>query len=282
LPAVQAAREAARRAQCANNLKQGGLAFHNYHQLHRCYPRRTAWARCLLRYLEQTSLAEAFNENKGFAHLDNQAVVQTHVSVYQCPSVPGNPRLVKLGDAAGTRLFDSPGSTDTTPRYGSGADYFALHFQITRLDGTIGGNTVLYAGGADGVVGEQCVTDGLSQTILLTELAGRPDHWILGVRQTSDDSASPRYKYNTAKPGWATWGAILSMGLSGYTADALTTGGSACIVNCNNNQGFYAFHPGGAHSLFCDGSAHFFSQSLPVSVALDLATRDGNEAVEVP
>lgn len=282
LPAVQAAREAARRAQCTNNLKQIGLAFHMYHQLHQHYPRRTCWSRSLLPALELNTLFERYNEAKGFVHLDNQPVVQTHVSVYQCPSVPGNPRLVKLGNSAGTILFDYPSSPDPTPIYGSGADYHVLHFTITKLDGTTGGNTVLFAGTADGVVADRCVTDGLSQTILCNELAARPDHWILGVRQTGEDASSPRYKYNTSKVGWACWASILSLGLRGYTADGLTTGGSACIINCNNNQGFYAFHPGGANALFCDGSVHFLGQSTPVSLVLDLATRDGNEAVTVP
>lgn len=105
LPAVQQAREAARRTQCRNNLKQIGLAMQNYHDSHNSFPpgnvwRRfgntalnhglghwgTNWALCILPFLDQSNLHSRYNFNLFNDDGVNQPVVQTSVSVYNCPS----------------------------------------------------------------------------------------------------------------------------------------------------------------------------------------------------
>ena len=103
LPAVQQAREAARRTQCRNNLKQIGLAMQNYHDSHNSFPPGnvhrsvdnsssgyghwgTNWALCILPYLDQANLHSQYNFNLFNDDAVNQAVVQTSVSVYNCPS----------------------------------------------------------------------------------------------------------------------------------------------------------------------------------------------------
>jgi len=117
LPAVQAAREAARRIQCTNNLKQFGLSLHNYHSANNCFPssdiflvnnkpcsgvgfgnqcQNTPWFILMLPYIEQQTLANAFNYSVGaegtlqlgfpFAYVVNSTVITTKIASFQCPS----------------------------------------------------------------------------------------------------------------------------------------------------------------------------------------------------
>ncbi len=109
LPAVQAAREAARRSQCANNLRQIGLALHNYHGSFECFPAGTFqrdlsnnqvshiinWAISILPYLEQTVLFEEYDSKLYNAHDANLPVLKTSLAVMLCPSDVGSEELVR-------------------------------------------------------------------------------------------------------------------------------------------------------------------------------------------
>ncbi|RUL87655.1 DUF1559 domain-containing protein [Tautonia sociabilis] len=113
LPAVQAAREAARRAQCSNNLKQLGIAMHNYHDVIGSFPTllwalpgnnnlpnntfRASFFQMLLPYLEQTNIYNAINFDVPFARgpdngMINLTALTTQIAVYQCPTDPGPPQ----------------------------------------------------------------------------------------------------------------------------------------------------------------------------------------------
>jgi len=92
VPAVQKVREAASRAQCANNLKQIGLAFHNYHDTFRCFPPArldtdggATWVILILPYIEQDNLFKHWNLTESY-YLQTKAVQQTQVATYYCPS----------------------------------------------------------------------------------------------------------------------------------------------------------------------------------------------------
>jgi|JI9StandDraft_2_1071091.scaffolds.fasta_scaffold01239_8 prepilin-type N-terminal cleavage/methylation domain-containing protein/prepilin-type processing-associated H-X9-DG protein len=151
LPAVQSARESARRAQCVNNMKQIGLAFHNYEGTHKRLPAgyvsyRTsngtapAWARLdadtwdaapgwgwgmlLLPYLEQTSLANQLQPTRPIWEPAYQQLIQTQISAFLCPSVSGNRDPFVVRDQAGAPLT-TYGSTITLGR----SNYVANHGQ---------------------------------------------------------------------------------------------------------------------------------------------------------
>ncbi|MCA9122030.1 MAG: DUF1559 domain-containing protein [Planctomycetaceae bacterium] len=98
LPAVQAAREAARRAQCSNNLKQVALAMHNYHDTYKSFPpaytvdadgnKLHSWRTLLLPFLEQAALYDQIDLDKPWDAPENQHIVDTVISTYTCPSSP--------------------------------------------------------------------------------------------------------------------------------------------------------------------------------------------------
>jgi type II secretory pathway pseudopilin PulG len=96
LPAVQAAREAARRSQCLNNLRQMGIGLHNYHDALKTFPpggidplgKRHAWSAMLLPYVEQGSLAEGIDFGKPYNDPVNATAAATVLDIYLCPSVP--------------------------------------------------------------------------------------------------------------------------------------------------------------------------------------------------
>ena len=103
LPAVQQAREAARRSQCKNNLKQMGLALHNYHDTHNSLPPawvdwdgtyvppvRAAHANvAILPFLEGGNVEELYDYNERWDHANNQDLATVMPKIYQCPSTPG-------------------------------------------------------------------------------------------------------------------------------------------------------------------------------------------------
>jgi len=148
LPAVQSAREAARRAQCTNNLKQIGLALHNYHSALGCFPPayiadesgqpRTSWRTMILPYLEQAALYDAYDSNKPWDDPANQRVVDTAIPVYRCPSDP------------------SPSKTDTCYVMVVGPGMFSDGPDPTRMSD---------------------ITDGTSNTIMVVEIENSGIKW---------------------------------------------------------------------------------------------------------
>ncbi len=106
LPAVQAAREAARRMSCTNNLKQIGLAIHNYKSACRVLPPRRAfqidgghdhgWGSYLLPYIEQSGANNIYDDTHDFYADENQQAIKNRIDLFVCPSTPGGTRTVEL------------------------------------------------------------------------------------------------------------------------------------------------------------------------------------------
>jgi prepilin-type N-terminal cleavage/methylation domain-containing protein/prepilin-type processing-associated H-X9-DG protein len=275
LPAVQAAREAARRTSCINNLKQLGLAFQMHHDAKGGLPAsRTfdefepgvfgghGWTIDLLPYIEASALHKKFNFELPYFHEDNQAVVLQGADLFQCPSTATYGRLVRLA------ADDSPNWIEP-PRYGAAGDYYVHHTAVKRPDGSTG---LPALAAFDELTPFKSISDGLSNTIVVNEMAGRPDWYVLG---------SPVPGVYALQKGWAAWAGYQSMPFRAYKADGRLPGWE-CVVNCNNDAGIYSFHPAGANTLMLDGSVHFLAEDADVAVVLSLVTRDGGEAVQIP
>jgi len=271
LPAVQSAREAARRTSCINNLKQLGLALHMFHDARGGLPAsRTleevapdvwvghGWTIDLLPHIEGSSLHEHFDFRLEYYHEDNQPVVLAGEDLFQCPSTENFGRQVRLA------AYNNPEWIEP-PIYGAAGDYYVHHTYVVKSDRSRG-LPALEA--FDKLTPFRKIVDGLSNTLIINEMAGRPDRYVLGRRD------GDRY---ALQKGWSAWAGYQSMPLYSYNA-ASTNYGWDCVVNCNNDSGIYSFHPHGSNTLMLDGSVRPLTEDAEVDLVLSLATRDGQEA----
>ncbi|MBX9584375.1 MAG: DUF1559 domain-containing protein [Gemmataceae bacterium] len=289
LPAVQKVREAAARMSCTNNLKQIGLALHNYHDPNRGLPSnvrpsevstvRVRWLTYALPYLEQEPLYRSIDQTKNWSHPDNVPFTSTKLKVVECPSAPNGP------------IVDGAPEGGWAPIVANG-DYVAVYGIDPR---TIAAGLVTYTGGAPleaGAVSKvtklnfNSFTDGLSNTIQVTESAGRPNIHRNGRLAVT---ATPTSRVNGG--GWCRPASEIR--LVGSTSDGTIFPGP-CAINCTNGEDIgsayphpgygvdgsgqvYSFHTGGANALFVDGSVRFVRQNINIQTFAALVTRSGNE-----
>jgi prepilin-type processing-associated H-X9-DG protein len=124
------------------------------------------------------------------------------------------------------------------------------------------------------------LTDGTSNTILMSEDAGRHQDY---ARRAPDTQSQP---WMDGPNGWmlnAAWAdynnAIRVLGWSG---DGLTPGGGCCAINCNNAWQFYSFHSGGVNAVLGDGSVRFLAETMAPGVLASLVSRAGGEVINEP
>ncbi len=287
LPAVQKVREAASRMACANNLKNLGLAAHNYHDAHQRFPpgavgplgpsfpqylqlKNHGLGTYLLPYLEQQALASQYRWDVSWFDPPNQPAVNTQLKIWQCPSARAN----RIQDGSLPTVAPPPADPFTgTAACGDYAGMGRVDAELARrglIDPPGGPRDQL--GHFEGVFPINDtrrltdVCDGTSNTILIAECAGRPALWQ-GRKQVPNV--------------WLTGGPWASRNLlwgKGATPDGTDFYGP-CAVNCTNDREVYSFHPTGASAVFADGSVHFLQANLNIRVFARLATRAGGEVV---
>ncbi|EAQ78421.1 DUF1559 family PulG-like putative transporter [Blastopirellula marina] len=293
LPAVQQAREAARRMQCMNNLKQVGLGMHNFHAAYRCFPTSVSgngashyWCAQLLPYMEQNPLADIYDYSVKFKDIANREAVQYPVPFMLCPSTPGGPIAhpkFKTATASSPETWGAIGSDYA----GSSGPYSAMWNSPAQVSYSKPGNIEgLFSGSVKpGARGRQIrdVTDGTSNSIGFVESAARPQKWqgrkmLAGSGELT--SASSNY---VAVCSWAE-GNLFAV--RGYLYDDSITDEDSRwsypgpqMVNGSNYYSIYAFHPGGANVALIDGSARFLSETTNADVVCSLLTISGQEVV---
>lgn len=276
LPAVQAAREAARRTACINHLKQLGLALHNYHDTLKTFPPATInnpsahnWVPMLLPYFEQGTLQDRYRWDRNWDHADNQAAITTQIDAFQCPSAPGSGRRV---DTISSSI--SAAATDYAPVTGVDNVVFATGLVPTSLGrkGVMRANFSLRLGE---------ILDGTSNTLIISEDAGRPIHWVRGGQgPTSTSLACGNLNVSGGRvrgAGWADTSQSIPMHSFGY--DGLTCPGP-CAMNCTNNNEAFSFHPGGIVANFADGAVHYLAETIEMKVYISLISADGGEVID--
>ena len=257
LPAVQQAREAARKAQCQNNLKQIGLAIHNYHDQSQCFPMGSArdaagswgYAMFLLPFIDQ---ANAYN-SVDFNNADCCVLLrglQTAVppkpepqslayKMFICPSDPNGSRLLVDG---------SPSAYPCGNLYP--ADYLGVSGDTENGVNTFSGRGVFYTRSSTRFAN---LTDGASNTMLIGE-RGIPNDLV--------------------------WGWVICGGME-YDQYLGTSRGLSPGKNAPYTAGiverFWSWHPGGSHFLFGDGRIQLLSYSMDFNTYKQLSTRAGGE-----
>lgn len=282
LPAVQKVRESAARTQCANNLKQIGLASHNYLTVYNKFPpsyvnapsaaqaaalggsgNRSVFT-FLLSGLEQDLLLRQFNPNANWN--TQSAIYQATIKTLQCPSLPArvNDNNTSLGitNAVASDYNVMDGIITSSPSaFTLGLLNSTPPINTTTKQGLLQANTFATIGD---------VLDGLSNTFLIVEDAGRPRYYgtnhVLssGTRTTGACWADDAGEF--ALHGWLVSGAVGGEG-------------GPCAVNCSNDNEIYAFHPGGANVVMGDGSVHFLSQTININIVAALITRARGEPI---
>jgi prepilin-type N-terminal cleavage/methylation domain-containing protein/prepilin-type processing-associated H-X9-DG protein len=274
IPAVQKVRESAHRLSCANNLKQLGLASRNYETAMGGLPPRChtsvpyqGWGPILLPYIEQGNMAAGYHYDLNFYDPANRGIVAIPLEVFSCPSAPLG-RVVQIYDV----------NNNPTGSMGAEGDYFAPNsvdaYWWPDPQRTLAADEVeapAMAQNRSRPLTE--ITDGTSYTLLVSELAGRPDNWIMGVKQpTNAGIRFPNW--------WGPWASYNSEIYKTWSADGTTPEGP-CTINCNNSWGIYSFHREGANAVFCDGSVRFLRVGLNPDVFAGIVTRAGGEVIDM-
>ncbi|WP_437192938.1 DUF1559 family PulG-like putative transporter [Planctomicrobium sp. SH527] len=280
LPAVQQAREAARRSQCKNNLKQIALALHNYHDSHLVFPygywsregvagfrkNRDTWFQRVLPFVEQTALYNAYETaNPEYSHQATQR--NTVLNSFFCPSNPEPGTMSALGfrGSYGGNGGSNVGAGMLTTANG-------IFYQYSK-------------------VGINSITDGTSNTLLIGE----------GVVRTgsggSGDAYVPWSEAGTYRGGGPHHGGMISTaetpntpipdcgrGCGNYdpkvhpcnSTDAATPAGFTCTTRSTYLR---SYHVGGAHVAMADGSVRFASSNIHRATFQALGTRSGSEVI---
>ncbi|MEX2176038.1 MAG: DUF1559 domain-containing protein [Pirellulaceae bacterium] len=283
LPAVQAAREAARRTQCASHLKQMGIAMHHYHEQHRSFPpgsiffgsccsdeSYTSWTIALLPFLELGNLHDQYNPNETNESPSNEFVREQFVPVYACPSDPQARQLdlPESGPANDLRLNYMPGSYRGVGGRSDGSGWWDNYPQYKSLPPD-------WAGVLHVVDGRQLTTesftdikDGTSHTLLVGEYSTksrlrRRTFWAYSYASYNKSDVVPQ-----------------SRTLLGDFDRCSALGGPGGVQTCTRAWG--SQHPGVVQFLMCDASVHPVSQSVDMFLLAECATIAGNETGRVP
>ncbi|NLY02813.1 MAG: DUF1559 domain-containing protein [Rhodopirellula sp.] len=275
LPAVQAAREAARRMSCTNNLKQIGLALHNYHDTHCTLPTGWlgfdptsglpdfvgdtgwAWSTRILPFLEQQPLYEGIDMNVPVAATANARARVAVVSSFICPSDVGKD-LFELKDAIDEET-EGPNTITTLAKSNYPGVFGTQDMHAVCETGEPGyngcqGNGMFYL---NRNVGFRDITDGLSNTFMVGE------RWSKWIQSTWT---------GVVRGGWHAPARVVAV-----ASDEFPPNSEANVEQQTHN--FSSFHPAGANFLLCDGHVKMIGETIDVQTYMALCTRGAGEAV---
>jgi prepilin-type N-terminal cleavage/methylation domain-containing protein len=295
LPAVQAAREAARRAQCANNLKQIGLGMHMHLEAKQAFPsghfwpqddwggRESPWVPYLLPYMEQAGLYETIDWKTPFGYASNPTpynvqVARTSLPTFGCPS--NAPVEAIIANASGQKCY-ARGNYAANNGLGPMTELSTHDLPIARSRQVpVGGSTVTVTGiSLAGVfhinsrMTASSVSDGLSNTAFVSEVIAVPGEDMRGMLQYPEGCLYQHdYTPNTTVPDGIRTGYCVSVPQAPCTGTFMGAGDQSNHGIRSLTMTARSYHPGGVHLLLGDGSVRFVGDSVAISVWWALST----------
>lgn len=261
LPAVQQAREAARRSQCKNNLKQLGLAAHNYHDVHKQFPpngiqgvapatpaefNKASSLVQLLPYVDQQTVYNKFNFNLDLTHADNYDAKVVAIPTYFCPSFP---RLQRT-------IIKDPKDHN----YDGGRSDYGINLGTEHCH-TRDPNKWTGVSNTNSSIAMQHISDGTSNVFMFGEK--RTTQRQEGVGTTSVDPDGPYWR----------WGLYAGR----LTAQPMNQN---ILPEFNDNTAnFGSAHTGGSHFTMCDGAVRFVSENIDITTYRNIGHRNDKAVV---
>ena len=282
LPAVQAAREAARRMQCSNKLKQIGIGLYAYHSAIGTFPAGgitignccgtrsfSNWAIAILPYLEQQGVYDQYHQDKYNEHPDNKIVRETLMPPYMCPSELETAALEKPESGPGSGLLYRRGSYRCMTGKSDGSGWWDSNENECDKPGGLpkSWRGVLHTVGTNGLTRESVddITDGTSHTFAVGEMAT----FSYSSRRTFWAYTYTSYNASAAVPESRTL-------LVDYARCCALGGANPC------KRGWGSYHPSGIGFVMCDGSVQFVLSDIDMNLWCDLSTIAGNEQSRLP
>lgn len=305
LPAVQQAREAARRSQCKNNLKQMGLALHNFHDTYNRLPPGGAgdqnpfgtmgtstsgnwgssWMVYILPYVDQANIFNGwqFTGNSGVFNANNIALITgKYVPGYYCPSSPLPQNCTSVTNVGAANYVGISGAVN-----GLITNYTESRNVTVPTGGIISGGGVMFP---NSQIKLRDLTDGTTNVIAVSEhgdyifdnsgnkqdwRASQPWGWQIG---TNDNCVVPNY---TGQAGDTRSSNTITIRYPinqkrGWADNVSGTGVGSYV---GSNTPINSAHTGGVHALLSDGSVRFLSDNMNLSILAALATRDDGQVV---
>ena len=266
LPAVQQAREAARRSQCKNNLKQLGLAMHNYHDTHGVFvfgtqnyqsvptDNRLCFFQSVLSFVDQAPMYNQvnFNTSTYVSFLTTNTLIFTPVPVFMCPSDPNSGRMSTAPAPRGfhANILPVMGSTAYTSPTASNGIFYTI--SSTRI---------------------RDITDGTSNTALMAEILLAPDDATLYNRRGQVwESYDGNTLVSTLYPPNTSITDVVPSGCVATSRAPCTTTGSTLLST-------RSMHIGGAQIVMADGSVRFVSDNVNTTIWNNVGQRNDNNAL---
>ncbi|HZZ29642.1 MAG TPA: DUF1559 domain-containing protein [Pirellulales bacterium] len=278
LPAVQSAREAARRTECLNNLRQMGLALMNYESAKKSFPysrwgdkvaiylnpfktsNQQSWTSVILPFIEERGISAQYDQTQAWCSQANRPAISMTIKMFLCPSTPAENRVdttyakgAIAGDYGSMNGVKS-GFWNHFPQLGKATWAESRPPAVGVLNKYQDGN---------GVNISACkikdITDGTSKTMMVAEDAGRPELYQNGLDA------------NTVVGNGIGW-ADPDNGFS-------LSNSSGVVMNATNDSEVYSFHIGGAQFCFADGSGHFIQETIDPLIYMAIVTRAGGENI---
>lgn len=305
VPAVQKVREAANRMSCSNNIKQLGLAMHNYHDTNGFFPAAMydkvapgnpsgtchSWRAFTLDYIEQGNVGKNYDHNQHWFSPANAGAITSRIKTFRCPSAPEGTMVTSftaksvrpaLSFAAGL------GRTDYDTINGVKPYVYAALFSLPYSGKT---DNARYDGITRSIMMKNVptniasITDGSSNTLFITECAARPDVHVNGKLAFAYSPST--LVGNDEGVCWADSDGPFSIDLSAADG-SIPPKDVLCNLavfnkpmNVTSLNEIYSFHSSGTNACFGDGSIRFMKSSITPQVLAATATRAGGEVVNL-